>query len=218
MQPVIRVAVFQHSLAVHQGRIVIRKNGVNLCGVALDPGVQFQNLCRRATHGLRVRGVVADRSEGTEDHFDLVRLCQLGDGLKILLDHLCRFGACISGDVVGSGQQNHGGRLQVDNVRHHPNQHLGCGLAADAAVDVRLAGKEFLQVPSVGDGIAKKGHPPGHARLRLQTQVVLVVTAKLVPVLEFASQPFGGMREAAAGLGRIEILYELGAQVGAQPE
>src|SRR5436853_7767885 len=45
------------------------------------------------------------------------------------------------GDVIGAGQHDHRGGLQLDDIGIHPDQHLRRGLAPDAAVHVRLARK-----------------------------------------------------------------------------
>jgi hypothetical protein len=41
--------------------------------------------------------------------------------------------------------------MQVDDVLAEADEHLRSGLAANAAVDVRLAGERLVEAPAVGD-------------------------------------------------------------------
>jgi hypothetical protein len=46
--------------------------------------------------------------------------------------------------------------MKIDYILAEADQHLRRGLASDAAVDVGLAGKIFVEMPDVGDGVAEE--------------------------------------------------------------
>ena len=97
---------------------------------------------------------------------------------------------------------NDGGRLERDHIRIETHEHLRRGLAADAAIDVRLAGKRVSRRPTIGNRIAHEHDPAGIDGLLHQLAIRLVVAAQLVPVLELIGQRRGGIRKqqlAAAG-------------------
>ena len=120
-------------------------------------------------------------------------LRQFGHSHDVLLDHLGCLRPCVAGNVVGAGQHDHRGRLQVDHIGIHANQHLRRGLPADAAVHIRLAGKVLLQPPEVGDRVAHEHDSLRVSGLFLQFFVGLMISAELVPVLKLvrkASAPY----------------------------
>ena len=55
--------------------------------------------------------------------------------------------AGVAGDVIGAREDHNNFGLQVDHILAKTNQHLRRGLSADAAVDVRLARKIFVEMP-----------------------------------------------------------------------
>src|SRR5574337_367689 len=106
MEAVVRVALLQHSLAVHKRRVVVAIARLRFGAVTPDPCIQLQNLRWGPMPGLRVRSVVADRSEGAEDGRDVVRLGKLGNGLNVFLHNPGRFGTGVAGNVIGSTQKD----------------------------------------------------------------------------------------------------------------
>ncbi len=46
--------------------------------------------------------------------------------------------------------------MKLDHVLAEADQHLRRGLASDAAVEVGLTGKIFIDLPEVGDGVAEE--------------------------------------------------------------
>ena len=81
-------------------------------------------------------------------------------GGEVVFDHFGGGWAGVAGDVVGAGKDDHHGGFEVDDVLLEAYEHLRRGLAADAAVDVGLAGEEGAGVgaasPVVGDGVAEE--------------------------------------------------------------
>jgi len=65
---------------------------------------------------------------------------------------------------VCARENHHRSRVQMDHILLESHKHLRSGLAADAAVDVGLAGKEVAcpvrPSPAIRDGIAHKHNPP----------------------------------------------------------
>ena len=55
----------------------------------------------------------------------------------------------VPGDIVRSAKNNHHLGLQSDHVLVEAQHHLRRRLPADTAIDVRLARKEFVEVPDV---------------------------------------------------------------------
>jgi hypothetical protein len=63
--------------------------------------------------------------------------------------------------------------------------------------------------PTIGDGIAQK-----HDAARIGCQgfhalVVLMIAAELIPVLKLVGKTMRETRQAAVGLGRIELVHQL---------
>ena len=117
-----------------------------------------------------------------------------------------RSGAGVAGDVVRTGEEDHGGGFEVDDIGEKPDEHLRSGLAADAAIDVGFAGERFEEFPAVGDGVSVENDAAG---LGLEFGVIGVIAAELIPVLELVGEGLGGGRQAAVGAGRGEVLGEL---------
>ena len=65
------------------------------------------------------------------------------------------------GDVIGSGEDDYGLWLEIDQVASKPDEHLVGDLAADAPAHLAIVRKKlrvFLD-PSGGDGIAHEDNP-----------------------------------------------------------
>ena len=73
--------------------------------------------------------------------------------------------------------------MQVDYILAKAHQHLRRGLPADAAVEVRLAGKIFFELPDVGDGVAEKDDAVLSGRGRLERGVGIAVAGELAVVV-----------------------------------
>ena len=135
---------------------------------------------------------------------------QFGHRLEVLFDHGHRHGPGIARDIVGAGQDDYCGGLQVDHVGEHADQHLRSGLTADAAVDVRLAGERLIQVPSNGDGISHEDDALGIGGLLLEFLVGGVELAEHVPVAELIRQALRGARQTALAARALEVIHGLG--------
>ena len=136
---------------LHRG-VEVDVDVVLLGGVALDPGIEGVDL-RRGLHAA-LPPVVDGGEDGAEDDADVVGGGEVGHGGEVVLNLVEGFGAGVAGDVVGSGEDDDGFGLKVDDVLAEAEEHLRGGLAADAAVDVGLAGKVLVEVPALGDGVA----------------------------------------------------------------
>ncbi len=129
-----------------------------LGAVVFEPGVEFADGGYGVDSGFP--GVVIGGSYGGEDDFDSAGAGDVGHGGEVVFDHLRGGGAGVAGDVVGAGEDEDGGGVEMDDVLLEADEHLRGGLAADAAVDVGLAGEEGsgvgLAAPAVGDGVSVK--------------------------------------------------------------
>jgi len=72
---------------------------------------------------------------------------------------------------------------QLDRVLAEAHQHLRRGLSADAAINVSLAGKIFIQLPKVGDGIAEEDHTIFPGCRRLQIHICPAITSQFSKVI-----------------------------------
>ena len=104
--------------------------------------------------------------------------------------------------------------MKIDDILTKTNQHLRRRLAANAAIDIRLARKRFVQMPRVSDGVAKKHYTilPGCRRLKrsvgvtIPRQLPVVVgehgdprSAILVETSEAGGRDGGGVQPAGKG-------------------
>ena len=69
--------------------------------------------------------------------------------------------------------------MKIDHILAEADQHLRRGLPADAAVDVRLAGKIFVQMPDIGDGVAEEHDSILSRRGWLERGVGLTIACQL---------------------------------------
>ena len=69
-------------------------------------------------------------------------------------------------------------------------EHLGCGLPADAAVDIGLVAKIFIQLPQVGDGIAEEDHSLLTYGGRFEGGIRLAVAVEFAEIVA-QRDPFG---------------------------
>ena len=86
-------------------------------------------------------------------------------------------------NIVCAGQQNHCGRLQINHVGIHPNQHLWRSLTTDTAIDIGFTRKILIEFPKVRDRVAHEDHAIRLGRLAFQLEIGLIVPAKLDPAL-----------------------------------
>jgi hypothetical protein len=97
----------------------------------------------------------------------------------------------------------------VDYIGVHAHEHLHGRLSTDTAVHVRFSGKVFCQIPSVGNRITQENHPSLDGGRFFQPQVILMVAAQLVPVLECVDELGRRQRRATPRRRWIEILHKL---------
>jgi len=90
--------------------------------------------------------------------------------------------------------------MKLDHVGIHANQHLGCRLAADTAIHIRLFRKVFVKLPKIRDRIAHEYNAPGVGWLLLQLLVGLVIPAELIPILKLIRKALSGIEQAAIGI------------------
>src|SRR4029077_19657362 len=148
----------EHALVVDHGAEVIEKDDALACAVISEPRVQGKN----ARHGtlrkvilLSLRMVMYRQHRGKHDP-DAVRSGQIGHGRVVRLNVLVAKRPGGAGKVVGSCQNYHGFGVQVDHVLAEAEQHLRRGLAADAAIDVGLAGKRLIELPALSNGVTEE--------------------------------------------------------------
>jgi len=145
---------FEAVLAVVQGGVVVDVGQALIAGVGRQPGVDGAD----AFNGLQgwAPGEFGGRRDRREDHADVVGLGLFDHGADVVLDPGDGGRAGVAGDVVGAGHDLHHAGVQVDHILAVANQHLGCGLAADAAIQ-HLAREEgrILNLPQFGDGVAE---------------------------------------------------------------
>ncbi len=166
-------------------------------GLALDAHVDG--------FAVAVVAIVADGQDAGEDDADFVGVGEFVHGLKIAFDLLDGHRAGVAGEIVGAGEDDDDFWLERDDVWAKAYEHLRSGLAADAAVDVRLAGKEAAKLgldPGVGDGVAHEDDAFFGFGGRLDGGVGVVVAGDVGPVLEgfLGGSEFGGELVAVAWL------------------
>src|SRR5205807_9160729 len=83
---------------------------------------------------------------------------EFGEGGVVGFDFVECHGASVAGDVIGAGEDHDDFWLQVDDVLAKTHEHLWSRLATDAAIDVGLAGKGFVEVRHVGDGVSEEDY------------------------------------------------------------
>ena len=92
-------------------------------------------------------------------------------------------GTGVAGNVVGAGKNDDDLGMKIDHILAKANQHLRRGLPANAAIDVRLAGKIFVEMPDVGDRVAEKDDAILSGRGRLECGIGLAVAGQLAEVI-----------------------------------
>ena len=145
-------------------------------------------------------------------------LRQFGHRHDVFFDQFGRHRTRVARNVVGAGQHDHCGRLQVDHIRIHANQHLRRGLPADPAIHIRLAGKGLIQPPEVCNRIAHEHNTLWVWRLLLQFFVGLMVAAELIPVLKLVRKALRAVEQAAVRARRIEFIGQLALGAGGQQQ
>ena len=85
-----------------------------------------------------------------------MNLGEFGQRCEVCFDVLVRSRSRVPGNVVRAGENHYNLRLKTDDVLPEANEHLRGRLSSDAAVDVRLPGKELVEAPQIGDRIAEE--------------------------------------------------------------
>src|SRR6185437_2621827 len=174
----------------HRG-VVVEIRNVLRSGVALQPVVERANLPGWIAGRGLPRIPRGGQHRGKYDA-DVVGAREVYHRAEVVFDHRLRLGPGVAGDVVGAGKNHYGLRVQIDHVLAEAHHHLLGRLAADAAIDVRLAGAECAAVtcPAVGDGVAIEDHAT-HLSCR-QRGVRIGVAAKLRPVVDLLLHHLAG--------------------------
>src|SRR5689334_10687054 len=113
----------------------------------LQPSVEREDLLGRPAHGLHdgfavAQFVIADGQDGSEHDVNAVRCGEFGYRPKVIFDGFERHWTGVAGEIVRAGEYHDDSWFERDHVGAKANEHLRRGLAADAAIDVGLAGKE----------------------------------------------------------------------------
>lgn len=214
MEAVAGSSLLEEAFLVHCDRVVVGVHCVDPGGVVLEPGIEPEDVTRRTSFSLFAECVVADWEERAENNLDAVELGELRDCLKVLCDHLNGLRTGIAGDVIRAGEHDQRDGFEIDDIRKHADQHLSCRLAADAPVDVGLAGEGFGEAPTVGNGIPQENDAAGVGRQGFEALVVGMVATELIPILELIGEALRRRGQAAAGARRLELIDELGLRVG----
>ena len=109
--------------------------------------------------------------------------CQFGHGFQVAFDLGQRHRAGIAGDVIGAGENDDDLWVEVDDVRTKANEHLRCGLPADAAVNVGLAGERLVELPDVGDGVAHEDDAVFVGVAQAKLGVGLTIAAEIAEII-----------------------------------
>ena len=134
------------------------------------------------------------RRHGADHYLDLVRLRDLDHGHEVVDDLFVGHRPGVFGDIIRAGEDQHGGGLERHHVLMKPQQHLGRGLAADAAPDIAVVGEKAgsLPDPRLSDGVAHEHHPRTVLGRRRQGRVVGLVEGEGRPVARDGCGPRRG--------------------------
>ena len=185
MESVVREVSFEQAFVVHDCAEVVEIDQIVGGTVIFQPAVQCQNPVHRPLRIkiLRLRRVVVDREDRRKDHRNFVGPRQVSQGCQVRFNVFVRDRSRIARNVVGSGKYYNGFRLKINYVLPKAHQHLRGGLPADAAIDVRLAGKRIGNRPNVGDRVAEEHDPILSWCGRLQRCIGTAITRKLPVVV-----------------------------------
>jgi len=149
-----------------------------------EPLVQLDDL--RGGREAGVPGEMVGGQDRRDDHTDVVGLGERDHGAEVVVNRLHGFGPGVLREIVGAGQDDDGCGLQVDDVLLEADEHLGGGLAADTAIEPRLAREEFarLAAPMVGKRVAVEDDALGAGRGRADLFVFGGVASELGEVVE----------------------------------
>ncbi len=148
MEAVFAEVGFEEAFVVDHGGEIVEVDVAVGFGVGLDPFVELEDFFGRAAvadvdgFAVAVVAVIADGHDAGEDDADFVGVGEFAHRFEIGFDLFEGHGAGVAGDVVGAGEDDDDFGLERDDVGAEADEHLRRGLAADAAVDVGLAGKE----------------------------------------------------------------------------
>ena len=148
-------------------------------GVLSEHRIELRDGCRRFDLGTPRKPVAGQHR--AEHHADSVEFGQFAHRDDVAEDVFEFDGAVVLSDVVDTGKDHHGLRVQVDDVAAETREHLGGRLAADTPVDEAVAGEEvgIGPDPVIRNGIAHEDHFDGFTR---QGGILPFVTPVLRPV------------------------------------
>ncbi len=201
---------FEEAVFVDCGGEIVEVDVAVGGGVLLDPSVELDDFFRWALgahvdrFALAIVAVVADGQNAGEHDADFVGVGEFVHGLEIAFDLIECHRAGVPGEVVGAGEDDDDFGPESDDVGAEADEHLRGGLAADAAIDAGLAGKEAAELrldPCVGDGVAHKDDALFGFGGRLDGGVGVVIARDVGPILEsfLGGGEFGGELGAVAG-------------------
>jgi hypothetical protein len=148
----------------------------------------------------------------------LLRAGQFGHGGVVRLNIFEPHGPGIARNVVGARENDDDFGMKIDHILAEAHQHLRRGLAADAAVDVGLAGKIFVEMPDVGDGVAEEDDAILAGGGRFERGVGVAVARQLAEIIgedgdarearywSRPAKPVEGMAGAAGSCASAEML------------
>src|SRR5258706_6604810 len=187
MQAVFGELAFEQAFVINHGAEVVEIEAVRMRGdIAFQPAIQFKDFLRRSLGKkiLRQRSVVVYGQHRGKHNADVVGAAKVGHGCVVRFDVFEPHWARVSGDVVGAGENDHHFRMKLDHVLPEANEHLRRRLASDAPVDVRLAGKIFVEMPDVGDGVAEEDYAVLVGSGGLEGGVGLAVAGEFTEIIE----------------------------------
>src|SRR4029077_7413383 len=92
-------------------------------------------------------------------------------------------GAGVAGNIVRAGEDHNHFGMKLNYILAEADEHLRRGLAADAAIDVGLAGKIFVEMPDVGDGVSEEDDAVLAGRGRLERGVGFAIAGEFAEVI-----------------------------------
>ena len=146
-------AVIERPMVIHIGNLLLR-------GIAFQHRIESSDLIGRLHFG-PPREAVAGQQR-TKHHLDPVVAGQIAHRDDVAEDVFEFDGAVVLSDVVDTGKDHHGLRVQVDDVAAETREHLGGRLAADTPVDEAVAelSKEKFRIdaPDLPNGVKSRLH------------------------------------------------------------
>ena len=145
---------------VVERRMVIHIGDLMFGGVLSEHRIELRDGCRRFDLGAPRKPVAGQHR--AEHHADPVEFGQFAHRDDVAEDVFEFDGAVVLSDVVDTGKDHHGLRVQVDDVAAETREHLGGRLAADTPVDEAVAelSKEKFRIdaPDLPNGVKSRLH------------------------------------------------------------